>query len=161
MWEISIPKANLQLRQEVEGAVSVFDPLRRKWVVLTPEEWVRQHFTAWLANDFGYPRALMANEVGLSLNGTKRRCDTVIYMPQGTKPLAIVEYKAPHIPITQKVFDQIMRYNIVMKVPCLLISNGRQVFGLLNSPDGDVKFLNQIPDYKQLKEYATAKFYTL
>lgn len=161
MWELSIPMAPLQLRREVDGATGVFDPLRSKWVVLTPEEWVRQHFTAWLAKDFGYPRALMANEVGLRLNGTQRRCDTVVYMPQGAKPLAIVEYKAPHIPITQKVFDQIMRYNIVMRVPCLLVSNGKQVFGMLNSTDGKTKFLEQIPHYQQLKEYATAEFYTL
>lgn len=161
MWELSIPAARLQLRQEGSGTTSVYDPLRSKWVVLTPEEWVRQHFTAWLIANYGYPATLMANEVGLRLNGTLRRCDTVVYMPQGTKPLAIVEYKAPHIAITQKVFDQILRYNIAMRVPCLMVSNGKQVFGMLNSPEGKTKFMEQIPDYQQLKEYATAEFYRL
>ncbi len=161
MWEISIPRAELQLRREVTDAIGVYDPLRGKWVVLTPEEWVRQHFTAWLVRDYGFPPAMMANEVGLRLNGTLRRCDTVVYMPQGMRPLAIVEYKAPHIPITQKVIDQILRYNIVLQVPCLLVSNGRKVIGMLNRREGTTEYLDRIPDYDRLREYAISKFYTL
>ena len=80
----------------------------------TPEEWVRQHFVAWLTGALGYPASLMANEVGLRLNGTLRRCDTIIY-DRSLRPLVVVEYKAPSVTISQRVFDQIARYNLVLR----------------------------------------------
>ncbi|MCM1067796.1 MAG: type I restriction enzyme HsdR N-terminal domain-containing protein [Muribaculaceae bacterium] len=105
------------------GGFEIFDGLRRKWVALTPEEWVRQHFVAFLMAERGFPQSLMANEVALSLNGQSRRCDTVVYS-RGLKPMCIVEYKAPHVAVTQKVFDQIARYNSVLLAPYLIVSNG-------------------------------------
>lgn len=158
---LNLPPIEPRLRRDPAIGLMIFDPLRDKFVALTPEEWVRQHFTAWLVRDYGFPPAMMANEVGLRLNGTLRRCDTVVYMPQGMRPLAIVEYKAPHIPITQKVIDQILRYNIVLQVPCLLVSNGRKVIGMLNRREGTTEYLDRIPDYDRLREYAISKFYTL
>ena len=105
--ELNLPAAPLRIRDE-NGIRKVFDRLRDKWVVLTPEEWVRQHFTYWLINEFHYPQSLMANEIGIEVNGAKKRCDTVAFRREGT-PLLIVEYKAPDIRITQAVFDQIVR----------------------------------------------------
>ena len=107
------------------GKTVIFDVIRRRYVALTPEEWVRQHFVHFLLNHKGYPQALMANEVQLQLNGTKKRCDTVLYRRNLTAQM-IVEYKAPDIEITQAVFDQITRYNMVLKVDYLVVSNGIQ-----------------------------------
>ncbi len=103
--------------------LKVFDSLRGKYVALTPEEYVRQHFTAWMTDSLGYPASLMNNEVSLSLNETRRRCDTVVFRTDGT-PVVIVEYKAPTITITQSVFDQIARYNMVLHSRYLIVSNG-------------------------------------
>ena len=89
-----------------DGKNTIWDIIRRKYVALTPEEWVRQHFVHFLVEHKGYPVSLLANEVALVLNGTSRRCDTVLY-DRTLSPRMIMEYKAPHIPITQKVFDQI------------------------------------------------------
>ena len=108
-----------------EGKPAIFDVIRRRYVALTPEEWVRQHFVHFLLNHKGYPQTLMANEVQVQLNGTKKRCDTVLYRRDLTARM-IVEYKAPDIEITQAVFDQITRYNMVLKVDYLVVSNGMQ-----------------------------------
>ena len=97
--------------------------LRKRYVALTPAEWVSQHFVHYLTDNKGYPKGLLANEIQLDLNGTKKRCDTVLYNKDLSAKL-IVEYKAPHIEITQTVFDQITRYNMVLKVDYLIVSNG-------------------------------------
>ena len=105
------------------GKNVIFDPLRQKYVALTPEEWVRQHFVHLLTDFKGYPKGLLANEIQLDLNGTKKRCDTVLFNKDLSARM-IVEYKAPNIEITQAVFDQITRYNMVLKVEYLIVSNG-------------------------------------
>lgn len=101
----------------------IFDVVRRQYVALTPEEWVRQHFVHFLVNHKGYPQSLMANEMQLKLNGMSRRCDTVVY-DRSLRPRVIIEYKAPTVNITQRVFDQICRYNMVLQVDYLIVSNG-------------------------------------
>ncbi|MDE7097178.1 MAG: type I restriction enzyme HsdR N-terminal domain-containing protein [Muribaculaceae bacterium] len=130
----------------MEGKIlKVFDTLRRKYVALTPEEYVRQHFTAWMTGDLGYPASLMNNEVPLILNGTRRRCDTVVFRSDGS-PSVIVEYKAPTVAITQKVFDQIARYNMVLHSRYLIVSNGLQHFCCSMDYEHDTySFLRQIP----------------
>lgn len=122
--QLNLPPADLALRSAPKG-VEVHDILRKKWVLLTPEEWVRQHFVHFLVGRLGFPASMMANEMGITLNSTSRRCDTVIYT-RSLEPLAIVEYKAPNVRIDRKVFDQIIRYNIVLRVPYLIISNGME-----------------------------------
>ena len=106
-----------------EGKNCIWDDLRRKYVALTPEEWVRQHFVHFLIEHKGYPAGLMANEIQIRLNGTKKRCDTVLY-DRSLTPRMIVEYKAPDVEITQAVFDQITRYNMVLRVEYLVVTNG-------------------------------------
>ena len=93
---------------EKDGKRMIFDPVRQKYVALTPEEWVRQHFVNYLITLKKFPKELLANEVLVKLNGTSKRCDTVVYN-RFLEPLVIVEYKAPHINITNAVFDQIAR----------------------------------------------------
>ena len=105
------------------GKNVIFDTLRQKYVALTPEEWVRQHFVHFLTDFKGYPKGLLANEIQLDLNSTKKRCDTVLFNKDLSAKM-IVEYKAPNIEITQAVFDQITRYNMVLKVEYLIVSNG-------------------------------------
>lgn len=148
---LNLPAAQLSLRECPDGILRVHDPLRGRYVALTPEEWVRQHFTAWMTGVMGYPSSLMGNEVSLRLNGTSRRCDTVLFSRQGLLPLMIVEYKAPHIEITQKVFDQIARYNMVLHARFLCVSNGLRHYICEISPDSSsYRFLRSFPTYAQL-----------
>ena len=108
MLSLNLPVFDTKIATR-NGKNVIFDVIRRRYVALTPEEWVRQHFVHFLIVHKGYPSSLMANEVLLNLNGTKKRCDTVLYK-RDLSARMIVEYKAPHIEITQAVFDQITRY---------------------------------------------------
>lgn len=142
MQQLNLPPAQLT----IEGD-KVFDPLRGRFVALTPEEWVRQHFVAWLADGCGYPPHLTANEVALSLNGTSRRCDTVVYDRWGC-PWMIVEYKAPHVNVDRRVFAQILRYNLVLGAPYLAVSNGLVTYCCaIDYPAGTPRFLTSFPPY--------------
>lgn len=125
--QLNLPTFNVRLQATDAQAddACIYDRLRRKWVALTPEEWVRQHFVNMLIEQMGYSPARIANEVGIRLNNTLRRCDTVIYDDARNVGM-IVEYKAPSVAITQKVFDQIARYNIVLGARWLVVSNGLQ-----------------------------------
>lgn len=132
----------------LRGAPELYDPLRRKWLAITPEEWVRQHFVSFLINHREYPAELIANEYGLRLNGTLRRCDTLIF-DRHLRPLVVVEYKAPSVAVTQRVFDQIARYNIVMQAPYLIVSNGMGHYCCRFDGEG-YTFLRDIPRYPDL-----------
>ncbi len=132
------------------GKQQIFDPLRRCYVALTPEEWVRQHFVNMLLTSKGYPAALTANEVAIELNGTKKRCDTVVY-DKALRPRVIVEYKAPSVKIDAKVFAQIARYNIVLRVDYLIVSNGLQHYCCkMDYEKNSYTFLSEIPAYKEI-----------
>lgn len=133
-----------------DGKNTIWDIIRRKYVALTPEEWVRQHFVHFLVEHKGYPASLLANEVALTLNGTSRRCDTVLY-DRTLSPRMIIEYKASHIPITQKVFDQISRYNLVFRVDYLIVSNGLSHYCCrMDYARQSYQFLTDVPDYSEL-----------
>lgn len=141
---LNLPLVELRLKME-DNILKVFDSLRGKYVALTPEEYVRQHFTAWMTENLGYPASLMQNEVPLSLNNTKRRCDTVVFRRDGS-PVVIVEYKAPTIAITQTVFDQIARYNMVLHSRFLIVSNGMSHFCCeMDYQNDSYAFLPNIP----------------
>ena len=132
------------------GKNVIFDTLRQKYVALTPEEWVRQHFVHFLTDFKGYPKGLLANEIQLDLNGTKKRCDTVLFNKDLSARM-IVEYKAPNIEITQAVFDQITRYNMVLKVEYLIVSNGiRHYCCRIDYNTMQYTFLPDIPAYTEL-----------
>ena len=115
---------SIKLR-ETDGRREVFDMVRNRFVALTPEEWVRQHFIQYLHEVLLYPIELMQVEGAISLNGMTRRCDIVVY-DEDVKPLIIVECKKETIPLSQKVIDQACRYNLVLQVPFLCITNGKQ-----------------------------------
>lgn len=149
---LNLPPVQLIVRPDVDsrrGGAEVFDPLRRRWVALTPEERVRQHFVAFLIGCRGCSPSFMANEIGLRLNGTQRRCDTVIF-DRSLRPLAVVEYKAPSVALTQKVFDQIARYNSVLGARYLIVSNGLRHFCCRYGCGSGYSFLKEIPDYETM-----------
>ena len=109
MLELNLPPYEKKITKK-DDKPFILDVIRRQYVALTPEEWVRQNFVHFLIEYKGYPQSLMANEVQLKLNGMSRRCDTVVY-DRTLRPRVIVEYKAPSVSITQKVFEQICRYS--------------------------------------------------
>ena len=150
MLSLNLPAFDAKIAL-VDGKNAIWDIIRQKYVALTPEEWVRQHFVHYLIEHKGYPRTLMANEVQLNLNGTKKRCDTVLYQRDLSTKM-ILEYKAPHIEITQAVFNQITRYNIVLKVDYLVVSNGRQHYCChMDYAHNTYSFLPEIPTYTELE----------
>ena len=128
----------------------VYDRLRKQYVRLTPEEYVRQHFVNFLIEHRNFPEGLLANEVEIALGNLKKRCDTVVYNRM-LVPIAIIEYKSPKTSISQTVFDQIARYNMTLKVPWLMISNGLQHFCCkLDIENGEYQFEKDIPYYADL-----------
>ena len=149
MKSLNLPPFEYMVKKQ-NGQIWIFDIIRKRYVVLTPEEWVRQHFVHFLMAHKSYPQALMANEVQVQLNGTKKRCDTVLYRRDLTARM-IIEYKAPEVEITQKVFDQITRYNMVLKVDYLIVSNGiRHYCCRMDYERNGYTFLQDIPDYTSL-----------
>ena len=149
MYSLNLPSYDAKIRKN-GSLMEIYDPLRRKYVALTPEEWVRQHFVNWLISNKEYPTSLMANEAGIKLNSLTRRCDTVVYN-QHLDPLMIIEYKESNISITQDVFDQVVRYNTVLKVPYIVVSNGVSHYCCrMNYENQSYDFLTDIPNYKEL-----------
>ena len=147
--ELNLPSTDLRVTIKDDKEL-IFDSLRRKYVALTPEEWVRQNFVSFLINHKGYLAGLMNNEVSLVQNGIKRRCDTLVSDKFGN-PIVIVEYKAPNVEITQKVFDQIVRYNYVFRAKYLIVSNGLNHYCCcINYDEGNYSFLKEIPSYADL-----------
>ena len=135
---------------EQDGKISVWDPVRKLWTAFTPEENVRQAFVSYLVSYKGYPISHIANEQGIELNGMSRRCDSVVYDKTG-QPKVIVEYKAPTVSLSQKVFDQIARYNLVLHVDYLIVSNGLKHYCVkMQYPTGKYCFLRDIPAYDEL-----------
>lgn len=149
MIKLNLPPYPVRLNEE-NGKQKIFDTLRRRYVALTPEEWVRQHFVHFLINHKHYPASLMANEVRLTIGEKNVRADSVLYDTR-LRPRMIVEYKAPHIAITQKVFDQISVYNLLLHVDYLVVSNGMQTYACKMDYDNQkYLFLEDIPEYDNI-----------
>ncbi len=135
-----------------DGKRMIFDILRSKYVFLTTEEWVRQHFIHFLIDELGYPLSMLANEVELMVGQKRLRCDSVLYNLQA-QPLMIIEYKAPHIAVTQKVFDQISVYNMLLHVDYLIVSNGMEHYCCKMDYDHQkYLFLTEIPNYEKIRQ---------
>ena len=150
MIALNLPSYPYRLRRKADGNIAIWDAMRRRYVVLTPEEWVRQHFVNFLLGHKGYPAALMGNEIAITLNGMNRRCDTVVY-DRALKPRMIIEYKAPTVKITKEVFAQISRYNLILKVDYLIVSNGLQHYCCkMDYTNNTFIFLQEIPEYEKL-----------
>ena len=148
---MSLPQLNLPpfdaSLSERQGRPMIMDVLRRKFVALTPEEWVRQHFVHFLIEHRGYPKGLMINETELRVGDKRLRCDSVLYT-KALRPQMIIEYKAPHIQIQQKTFDQIAVYNLLLHADYLVVSNGIQHYCCqMDYENRSYRFLTEIPEY--------------
>lgn len=149
MLELNLPPFDKKITKKDDKAF-ILDVIRRQYVALTPEEWVRQHFVHFLIEHKGYPQSLMGNEVQLKLNGMSRRCDTVVY-DRALRPRVIIEYKAPSVSITQKVFEQICRYNMVLQVDYLIVSNGMAHYCCkVGYATRSYTFVEDIPEYSNI-----------
>lgn len=126
MEALNFPPYEFKIKNE-GGRQQIFDALRRKFLVLTPEEWVRQHVIRYLIEEKGYPPLLIAIEKSIEINGLKRRCDIICYNSK-KEVLLIVECKAPDVKITQETFDQVVRYHLGMNTRSILVTNGKKHF---------------------------------
>ncbi len=154
MQALNLPDHGVKLRQDAD-AVRVFDPVRRKWLVLTPEEWVRQHTLNHLVHDLGCPVSLVAMEHTITLNGLSKRADIVVH-GNDAKPLLLVECKGQEIRMDQKVFEQAARYNLVFRVRFLLVTNGLTHYCCRVDPNtGTVDFLPKVPPFEEMMALAT------
>lgn len=146
MQKLNLPTYNFKLKSS-ENKTLIFDNLRKKYLVLTPEEWVRQHFVRFLIDYKKYPISLIALEKQLTINNRKKRTDILVFNTLGT-PDIIVECKAPSIKITQDTFDQIARYNLKLKANYLIVTNGLEHFYCKMDFENETYiFLREIPDY--------------
>jgi hypothetical protein len=149
MAELHLPITELNIKKQ-NGKDYVFDRLRKQFVRLTPEEYVRQQFVSYLVEHKGYPPGRLANEITIALGNVRKRCDTVLY-DNYLHPMMIIEYKSSTKVIGQKTFDQIARYNIALRVPWLIVSNGIQHFCCRTDYEKDeYVFVSEIPEYHWL-----------
>ena len=144
MIKISYPSYQPQIKKE-NGLEFIFDGLRKRWIVLTPEEWVRQNFIQYLIVTKGYPASLIAIEKEIQLGELSKRFDIVVY-DKDTRPWMIIECKSMEVALNQQVLDQVLRYNISLKVPFIVISNGVYCYGFSNK-EGETSELNELPPF--------------
>lgn len=144
--KLNLPEYTFKIKKE-ETKSLIFDSIRKKFVVLTPEEWVRQNFIEYLKKEKNYPHPLMAVEKQIKINQLQRRFDLLVYSRNG-QPYLIAEFKAPNIKITQETFDQVVRYNMALRVEKVVVSNGMQHFACeIDYIKNAYTFLKEIPEF--------------
>ena len=149
MQKLNLPEYSFRIKT-TEGKSFIFDSLRKKYVRLTPEEWVRQNFVQFLIAERNYSVSLITVEAAVKVNGNPQRADLVVFDRSGN-PALVAEFKAPEIKISQQTFDQIVRYNMQLKVKFLIVSNGLDHFCCqINYADSSYAFLPEIPDFSDL-----------
>ena len=149
MQKLNLPVYDFKIRTE-KGKDLIFDIIRKKYVVLTPEEWVRQNFVQFLIHEKKYPKSLMALEKRLLVNSQPQRFDMVIYNRKG-QPHIIIEFKSPSVKISQNTFDQVVRYNMALKVKYILVSNGMHHFACeIDYEKNNYSYLKDIPVFPDL-----------
>ena len=149
MNNLNLPAFQYKIKH-IENKAYIYDILRKKFIQITPEEWVRQHFVNYLIGYLSYPKQLIANEVSIRLNSTSKRCDTVIYS-KTLQPQMIIEYKSPEIDLSQAVFDQALRYNMVLRVKYIILSNGiKHICCKIDYDNNKYIFLPDITKYEDL-----------
>ncbi|MBO7462686.1 MAG: type I restriction enzyme HsdR N-terminal domain-containing protein [Bacteroidales bacterium] len=149
MEPLNLPPHDLNIKSDGQNTY-IFDVIRKKFLVLTPEEWVRQNFVHYLIEDLHYPAPLMMTENGLKLFNTQKRSDIVIYDRNGS-PLVVVECKAADVKITQETFNQVARYNIKFKAPLIIVTNGLNHYcAKFDAEKSRYTFLKEIPKYDEI-----------
>jgi hypothetical protein len=150
MQKLNLPEFNFRI-QEGDQKKMIFDEVRKQFIVLTPEEWVRQNFVKYLTTFLKYPIGFLSIEYNLKINTLQKRCDIVVFTKQ-LDPIVIVECKKPDVKIDQKVADQIVRYNYKLRVPYLIMTNGMQHYCLeIDYDKNSYQFLEKIPEFVELK----------
>jgi len=149
MQQLNFPIYNFRFKNS-ENKVSIFDEIRKKFIILTPEEWVRQHVVHYLMNEKKYPKSLINVEKVLTVNGLRKRYDVVVFNSDGSIHI-LVECKAPEVRISQATFDQIARYNMTMKARFLKVTNGlSHYYCQMDFKNEKYEFLTGLPDYKEI-----------
>lgn len=149
MWQLNLPEYKFRIKIQNNKQL-IFDSIRKKFVTLTPEEYVRQHFMQYLIEQKNYPLSRLAIEKEININGLKKRCDAVVYNTEYA-PTMIIEFKAPHIKLSQDTFDQAATYNSKLSVKYLIVSNGMEHFACwVDNEQSKYNFLAEIPDYNSL-----------
>ncbi|MNF50288.1 type I restriction enzyme HsdR N-terminal domain-containing protein [Flavobacterium maritimum] len=152
MQKLNFQAYNFRFKNS-ENKVSIFDEIRKKFIILTPEEWVRQHVVQFLLAEKKYPKSLINVEKVLKVNGLRKRYDAVVYNPDGSI-FILIECKAPEVKITQATFDQIARYNMTMKSQFLMVTNGlNHYFCQMDFENEKYQFLQELPDYSLNNQY--------
>ena len=146
MKKLNFPVYSFRFKNS-ENKVSIFDEIRKKFILLTPEEWVRQHVVQFLLQDKNYPKSYINVEKLIKINDLSKRYDGVVFQPNGDIFL-LIECKAPEVPISQQTFDQIARYNLVLKAKYLMVTNGlNHYFCQMDFENEKYVFLKELPEY--------------
>lgn len=149
MQKLNLPEYSFRIKNKEEKSL-IFDSLRKKFVRLTPEEWVRQNFVQFLIQEKNYPVSLIAIEVGVKVNNNPQRADMILFDRSGN-PVLVAEFKAPEVKINQQSFDQIVRYNMQLKVKFLIVSNGMEHYCCrISYEDNSYSFSTEIPDFSTI-----------
>ncbi len=150
MEALNLPTYSFSIKSE-EGRSYIFDPFRRKYVLLTPEEWVRQHFLQYLVREKGFPPSLMAVEKEFLFNQMKKRTDILAHNRQG-EPVLLAECKSPNVKVTREVFHQIGLYNLTYHVPWLVVTNGMKHYCCrFDEGEGKYHFIDHIPEWTEVQ----------
>ncbi len=149
MQVLSLPAHNFSIKKD-KDKLYIFDDFRKKWIVLTPEEWVRQHLLMFLTLHKNYPKSLIAIERLVKVNGLSQRFDAGLFN-SSAKPIAVIECKAPSVKITESTLSQAIRYNKSIKAPYLILTNGLETFcGIIDLKQNNFSYLKDIPDYNEI-----------
>lgn len=147
---LNLPNFDYKVKS-TNGGLQIFDMIRRKYVALTPEEWVRQHIINCLTTTLNFPQSLLSVEKTIKVNALSKRYDIVAYS-NSAQPILLVECKAPDISISQKSFDQVFRYNLTLKVSHLIVTNGIQHYcGKIDFEKNKFEFLKEFPNYNEIQ----------
>ena len=149
MQKLNFPTYSFRFKNS-ENKVSIFDEIRKKFILLTPEEWVRQHVVQFLLQDKNYPKSYINVEKLIKINDLSKRYDGVVFQPNG-EIFLLIECKAPEVAISQQTFDQIARYNLVLKAKYLMVTNGlNHYFCQMDFENEKYVFLKELPDFDRL-----------
>jgi hypothetical protein len=147
MQQLNFPYYSFRFKNS-ENKVSIFDAIRKKFIILTPEEWVRQHVVQFLMTEKNYPQSLLNVEKVLQVNGLRKRYDIVVYNSDGTIHI-LIECKAPEVTISQNTFDQIAQYNMTLQSNYLMVTNGlNHYFCQMDFENEKYQFLAELPNYQ-------------
>jgi len=150
MQKLNFPTYSFRFKNS-ENKIAIFDEIRKKFILLTPEEWVRQHVIQFLIREKSYPKSYINVEKLIKINGTNKRYDIVVYQTNGELFL-LIECKAPQVKITQETFDQIARYNLELNANYLMVSNGlNHYFCQMDFEKEKYNFLDSLPSFIEVK----------